>query len=149
MPPPRTRSLPRTESWASRSSGRERTESSAVSPRSAITTVFFIDGALFASWASRIPALSERVGANAGTLGLALLAPAVGALIAMPLVGRLLPGRSSRTFCRVAIAGLMVAVLLPGLARSVPVLALTLLAVGLGNSSLDLAMNAQGVSVER
>jgi hypothetical protein len=120
-----------------------------VSPRSAITAVFLVDGALFASWASRIPALSGRVGADAGALGLALLAPAVGALIAMPVVGRLLPGRSSRTFCRLAIAALMVAVLLPGLARSVPVLALTLLMVGLANSSLDLAMNAQGVSVER
>lgn len=120
-----------------------------MSPRSAITTVFFVDGALFASWASRIPALSGRVGADAGALGLALLAPAVGALIALPIVGRLLPGRSSRTFCRLAIAALMVAVLLPGLARSVPVLALTLLVVGLANSSLDLAMNAQGVSVER
>jgi MFS family permease len=120
-----------------------------VSPRSGITAVFFVDGALFASWASRIPALSGRVGADAGALGLALLAPAVGALIAMPIVGRLLPGRSSRTFCRLAIAALMVAVLLPGLARSVPVLALTLLIVGLANSSLDLAMNAQGVSVER
>jgi hypothetical protein len=120
-----------------------------VSSRSAITAVFFVDGALFASWASRIPALSGRVGADAGALGLALLAPAAGALIAMPIVGGLLPGRSSRTFCRVAIAVLMVAVLFPGLARSVPVLALTLLMVGLANSSLDLAMNAQGVSVER
>lgn len=120
-----------------------------MSPRSAITAVFFVDGALFASWASRIPALSGRVGAEAGALGLALVAPAVGALIAMPIVGRLLPGRSSRTFCRLAIAALMVALLLPGLARSVPVLALTLLMIGLANSSLDLAMNAQGVSVER
>jgi hypothetical protein len=114
-----------------------------------VTAVFFVDGALFASWASRIPALSGRVGADAGALGIALLAPAVGALIAMPIVGRLLPGRSSRTFCRLAIAALMAAVVLPGLARSVPVLALTLLLVGLANSSLDLAMNAQGVCVER
>ncbi len=82
--------------------------------------VSFVDGALFASWASRIPALSARVGADAGALGLTLLAPAVGALIAMPIVGRPLPGRSSRTFCRLAIATLLAAVLLPGLARSVP-----------------------------
>jgi hypothetical protein len=82
-------------------------------------------------------------------LGLALLAPAVGAVIAMPLVGRLLPGRSSRTFCRAAVAGLMVAILLPALARSVPALAGALFIVGAANSTLDLVMNAQGVSVER
>jgi MFS family permease len=111
--------------------------------------VFFVDGALFASWVSRIPALSDRVGANPGVLGLALLAPAVGAVIAMPLVGRLLPGRSSRAFCRASIGGLMVAILLPGLARSVPALTAALFVVGVANSTLDLAMNAQGVSIER
>ena len=118
-------------------------------PRAAITAVFFVDGALFATWASRIPALSDRAGASTATLGLCLLAPAAAAVFAMPLVGRFLPGRSSRAFCRAAVAGLMLAVLLPALARSVPALALTLLLVGVSNSSLDLVMNAQGVSIER
>jgi MFS family permease len=117
--------------------------------RAGITVVFFVDGALFASWASRIPALADHAGANTGTLGLALLAPAVGAVVAMPLVGRLLPGRSSRTFCRVGVALLMAALALPSLAPSVPSLAAALLVVGIANSSLDLVMNAQGVSIER
>ena len=120
-----------------------------MTPRRAIAVVFFVDGALFASWASRIPALAAQAGADSATLGLALLAPAVGALVAMPAVGRWLPGRSSRTFCRVATVGLGAAVALPGLAGSVPVLGLTLLAVGLANSTLDVSMNAHGVTVER
>jgi MFS family permease len=111
--------------------------------------VFFVNGALFASWASRIPALSDRVGATTGALGLALLAPAVGAVVTMPLVGRLLPGRSSRTFCRLAVAALMVAILLPAVARSVLALAGALFVVGVANSTLDLVMNAQGMSIER
>lgn len=117
--------------------------------RAGITAVFFVNGAMFATWASRIPALSNRVGATTGVLGLALLAPAVGAVIAMPIVGRFLPGRSSRVFTRFALAGLMVAILLPALARSVPALAGALFVVGVTNSSMDLSMNAQGVSVER
>jgi hypothetical protein len=117
--------------------------------RAGVTAVFFVDGALFATWASRIPALSSRVGATTGVLGLALLAPAVGAVIAMPLVGRLLPGRSSRMFCRFAVGGLMAAIVLPALARSVPALVGALFVVGVTNSTLDLVMNAQGVSVER
>ena len=120
-----------------------------MTPRAGVTAVFFVNGALFATWASRIPALSGRVGATPGVLGLALLAPAVGAVLAMPLVGRALPGNSSRTFCRFALVGLMGAVLLPALARSVPALAGALLLVGITNSALDLSMNAQGVSVER
>ncbi|MGH2868714.1 MAG: MFS transporter [Solirubrobacteraceae bacterium] len=111
--------------------------------------MFFVNGALFASWASRIPALSDRVGATTGLLGVALLAPALGAVVAMPLVGRLLPRRSSRSFCRLAVAGLMAAILLPALAGSVPALACALLVVGMTNSTLDLAMNTQGVSIER
>jgi hypothetical protein len=67
----------------------------------------------------------------------------------MPLVGRLMPGRSTRTFCRVGVAGLMAALLLPGAARSVPALAGALFVVGVANSTLDLVMNAQGVSIER
>lgn len=120
-----------------------------ISPLTAIRIVFFVNGALFASWASRIPALSDRVGASPGSLGLALLAPAVGAIVAMPAAGRLLPGRSSRRFCRWSTVALCAAILLPGLARSVPILAACLLLVGVGNSTLDLAMNAQGVTVER
>jgi hypothetical protein len=80
---------------------------------------------------------------------LCLLAPATAAVVSMPQVGRLLPGRSSTLFCRAAVAGLMAAVMLPALARSVPVLGASLLVVGIANSSLDLAMNAQGVSIER
>lgn len=120
-----------------------------VNARAGVTTVFFVNGALFATWASRIPALSQRAGASTGVLGLALLAPAVAAIVTMPIVGRLLPGRATRTFCRFGVAGLMVAILLPGLAHSVPALAGALLVVGLTNSALDLSMNAQGMSVER
>jgi MFS family permease len=120
-----------------------------MSHRSAITAVFFVDGALFATWASRIPALSDHVHADPGVLGLCLLAPAAAAVVSMPQVGRLLPGRSSSLFCRVAMVGLMVAVMLPALAQTVPELAGALLVVGLTNSTLDLVMNAQGVSIER
>jgi predicted MFS family arabinose efflux permease len=120
-----------------------------VSGRSAITAVFFVDGALFATWASRIPALSDQVHAGPGVLGLCLLAPAVAAVVAMPLVGRMLPGRSSSRFCLAAVVGLVAAIMLPTLARTVPELAAALLVVGATNSTLDLAMNAQGVSIER
>jgi predicted MFS family arabinose efflux permease len=43
----------------------------------------------------------------------------------------------------------MAAILLPATARSVPALATALLVVGVANSSLDLVMNAQGLSIER
>jgi hypothetical protein len=120
-----------------------------MTPRRAVTVIFFVNGALFASWASRIPALSDRTDASTGALGLALLAPAVGAVIVMPTIGRLLQGRSSRRFCRLSTLALMGAVLLPGIARSVPALTAALLVVGMSSATMDVSMNAQGVTVER
>lgn len=117
--------------------------------RLAITVVFFVNGALFASWASRIPAIADHVGVTTGQLGLALLCPAVGAVITMPLVGHLLPQRSSRTFIAFAVVGLSIAVILPAIATSLPTLAASLALVGVTNSALDIAMNAQGVTIER
>jgi Major Facilitator Superfamily len=117
--------------------------------RPAIAAVFFVDGALFATWVSRIPALANATHAGNGALGLALLAPAVGALVVMPQVGRHLAGRSSRLFCRISTAGLALGVALPALATSVPVLGAALLIVGVANSTLDVSMNAHGVTAER
>jgi MFS family permease len=117
--------------------------------RLAITVVFFVNGALFASWASRIPAIADHVGVTTGQLGLALLCPAVGAVATMPLVGYLLPQRSSRTFTAFGVVGLAIAVILPAIAPSLPALAGALLLVGVTNSALDIAMNAQGVTIER
>jgi hypothetical protein len=44
---------------------------------------------------------------------------------------------------------MVLALPLPGLAHSLPVLAAALLLVGIANAALDLSMNAQGVAVER
>jgi hypothetical protein len=120
-----------------------------VNPRAAITVVFFADGALFASWISRIPALSDRVGASPGLLGLILLAPAVAGALAMPLTGRVLARGSSRALTRFALLGLMIAVPLPGLAHASWSLAGVLLLLGMTAATLDVSMNAQGVTVER
>jgi MFS family permease len=120
-----------------------------VSARRAITVLFFVDGALFASWVSRIPALAANTHADNGALGLALLAPAVGALVAMPVIGRQLAGRRSRSFCRTSAAALGLGLALPALAGSVPALAGALLIVGIANATLDVSMNAHGVTVER
>jgi hypothetical protein len=122
---------------------------SAANARWAIAAVFFIDGAMFASWVSRIPAIASSAHAHNGTLGLALLAPAIGALITMPTVGRSLAHRSSRSFCVASTAVLAGALVLPALAQSVVVLGGALLLVGSANATLDVSMNAHGVSVER
>lgn len=54
--------------------------------RRAVTSLFFANGAIFATWVSRIPAIEELRGLEHATFGLALLIVAVGAVIAMPVM---------------------------------------------------------------
>jgi hypothetical protein len=117
--------------------------------RLAITAIFFANGALVATWASRIPAIADRIDITTGQLGLALLFPAIGAVATMPLVGRALTHGSSRTYTAIGVTGLTGAVVLPAIAPSLVTLALALLLVGVSNGTLDIAMNAQGVAIER
>jgi MFS family permease len=55
--------------------------------RLAVALCFFLNGALFASWVSRIPAVQTARGLSHATLGLALFGVALGALVAMPVAG--------------------------------------------------------------
>ncbi|MGY1847727.1 MFS transporter [Blastococcus sp. SYSU DS1021] len=117
--------------------------------RLAVTVVFAANGALFGNWAVRIPAVKTALGLSDAALGGALLVPAVGALIAMPLVGALSARLGSRTTTvATALAFFAVPVLL-GLAPSLPWLVPALLVFGLAFGGLDVAMNAQAVTVER
>jgi hypothetical protein len=117
--------------------------------RRAVTLVFALNGALIGSWAVRIPAIKSNLGLSDGTLGLALASIAVGSLLAMPLAGWLSARLGSRITTRVTLVWFCVAIMLPGLASSLPLLALATFNLGASTGSLDVAMNAHGVAVER
>lgn len=116
--------------------------------RSAVTIVFFAHGALFGSWAARIPAVQDELGLSNAELGAALAAATAGGLVAMPLAGWIVSRRGSRaTVAR----GLPVfCLLLPALALApdLAFLALALFAFGAAASAVDVAMNAHGLAVE-
>jgi MFS family permease len=117
-------------------------------PRASVTGVFFLNGALFSGWYARIPAIQERLDLSPGELGIALLGAPVGLLVAQPVVGAVAARRGSRPL--VAAAPLYIAaIVLPALAVDAPTLLLAVLVVGAANGSLDIAMNSQGVAVER
>lgn len=99
------------------------------------------------AWAACLPAVQESTGASEATLGIALLAVALGALPAMVAAGRLADALGQRIVpLTLVVFGL--AAMLPGLARSVPVLFLFLLAVGVTTGMLDVAINADASRVE-
>ncbi|GAA1400792.1 MFS transporter [Kitasatospora putterlickiae] len=117
--------------------------------RVAVSLVFAVHGAIAGTFVSRIPWVKDHLGLSAGQLGLALVMPAIGSSLAMPLAGRLV----HRFGGRAAVAGLLslccVAFSLPALAPSLPVLCLFLLCFGATAGMSDVAMNAQGVEIEQ
>jgi MFS family permease len=114
-----------------------------------VAAVFFVNGALFANWVARVPAVKDAIGADTGSLGLALLGLAVGSLLTMPFAGRLCERLGSRR--TVVLSGLAtsVAVVAPALAPSALVLGLVLVVYGGVFGVLDVAMNVQAVAAVR
>src|SRR5215203_2485090 len=92
--------------------------------RLAVLAVFFVNGLVIGTWVVRIPAIKEKLDLGEGSLGVALLGAAVGALVAMPVVGALVSRFGSRRIVGVSALALSVVLLTPGLAPSLPLLML-------------------------
>ncbi len=110
---------------------------------------FLFTGVTSASWASRVPAIKDGLDLSDGQYAIALLGLEAGAVIGLQLGGLVVPCTGSR---KALIASLLVfsgALLGPALAPSLPVLAASLFLFAALNSVVDVAMNAQGVAVQR
>jgi MFS family permease len=118
-------------------------------PAIAVYAVFFANGVGWASWASRLPAITDKLGIGEGALGLALLGATAGLFVASAFTTVLVLRFGSRWVT--LLAGVAMCVVLPviGLAPGYAVFAAALVAYGLSNGAFDLASNAQGVIVER
>ena len=115
----------------------------------ALTLVFVANGVAFGTFAARVPAIKDRLDLSDGELGLALLFIAAGALVAFPVVGRLIASTGSRPVTRAGLVLMPAALALVALAPSLPALMGAALVFGAANATLDVAMNAHGVAVER
>lgn len=116
--------------------------------RVADTLVFGLHAALFASWLPHIPSIKDKIGLNEGTLGITLLGAPVGALVAVVVIGPALARWGSRRCMQVTMVGYAVVSPALGLADSMPALFLTLTVWGMFLGALDVAMNAQAVTIE-
>ena len=117
--------------------------------RWAVSAVFFLTGAGTANWAVRIPAVQSRLGLSNGRLGIALLGVSAGAIVAMPVAGHLVARHGSRPVTWAAAIAFALSLVLPAQAPSFGLLVAALVAVGLANGVLDVAMNAQAAAVQQ
>jgi MFS family permease len=119
------------------------------SARVATTLIFFMTGFVYAAWATRIPAIKANLDLSAGALGLAILGLEAGALAGLPAGGALAARAGSRKALRIGFAGYPAALLGVALAPGLPGLTVALAAMAAASSIVDVAMNAQGIELER
>jgi MFS family permease len=117
--------------------------------RAAATLVFLLTGTSTATWAARVPAIQHDLELSAGALALAVLGLEGGAILGLPAGGALATRLGSRAALRIGFALYPVALLAVGLAGSLAGLAAALAGMAFATSINDVAMNAQGVELER
>jgi acylphosphatase/predicted MFS family arabinose efflux permease len=117
--------------------------------RAGTWTAFGVTGIVTATYASRIPAVQDRLGLTPAGLAVAVLAIEGGAVLGLPLGGAVVTRHGSRRSLRLAFAVYVPGVLAAALAPTLALLALALLVWAAANSVADVALNAQGVELER
>lgn len=108
-----------------------------------------MNGAMVANYTARLPQIQSAYHMGDGQLGITLLMMALGALLAMPFTGWLIIKRSSRQIA--GLSALLFCGLIPliGLLHNVWLLNALFFVSGLALGTLDVAMNAQAISVEK
>jgi MFS family permease len=119
------------------------------SPRLAVSAAFLIHSTVSGTWAPRLPAIKESLDLSDGELGTALVGLAIGLLAGTRLAGAPVDRFGSRPVMRAGFPLLAATLVLPGLAESGLALFAALLVLGVASGALDVAMNAQGIEVER
>ena len=117
--------------------------------RIAVTALFAVSGTVFGTWAARIPDVSERVGADHATLGVALLCISLGSLVGMKAAGALCNRFGAGRVA--AIGGVVISALLvlPGLAGDLVQLCGALGIFGIATGGVNVAANSLGVDLGR
>ncbi|MGY1732119.1 MFS transporter [Geodermatophilus sp. SYSU D01045] len=115
----------------------------------AARVLFLLTGLLAASWAGRVPAVQERLDLSPGGLAVAVLGIEGGALLGLPLGGALVTRLGSRAGAALGLAGYAPLLPVAAAAPSLPWLAAALAGWAAANSVVDVALNAQGVELER
>lgn len=117
--------------------------------RIAVSLFYFCQGLAFASWASRIPIIKERLHLTEGQLGTILLMLPVGQLVTMALSGKLVTTYGSARVLRIVAIIYALILCLIGFARNAWELGAILFFFGVIGNMCNIAVNTQGVAAEK
>ncbi|MBY8886605.1 MFS transporter [Streptomyces sp. PTM05] len=121
----------------------------AVAARRSVFVVFLCFGAVYANWVPRVPQIKHALGLSDSGLGVALLGAPVGTVCAVRLASWAVGRWGSRRVTRCGAVVLSAVLPLVAVAWNAVTLTTALLLLGAALGLTDVAMNAQGVAVER
>lgn len=113
-----------------------------------IALVFFVNGAAFASWVSRIPALRAGLGLNDGALGSVLFAMSCGVLASFPLAAKGVQLLGARQLALLTGAVMLLMLPVPFMIGIVPSLVLVMLELGAALGTMQVSMNVLSVDLQ-
>ena len=116
--------------------------------RIAASCFFFVCGFVFATWASRIPAIKDQFGLNEAELGAVLFMLPLGALVALPFAGWAVSVLGSRIMNFAAAIAYALVLLFIGYSDTVFLLSAALFLFGFCGNVLNIAMNTQALLVQ-
>jgi MFS family permease len=116
--------------------------------RLALSSLFFLSGLCFSSWASRIPEVQLKFSLSEGQLGTLLLGMPLGSLIALPLAGWSVHRFGSRLVLLSSAFSYGVFLFLIGLAPSLLVLAGIVVVFGMIGNIMNIALNTHAIGIE-
>lgn len=110
--------------------------------------MFAVCGAGFATWAARVPAAQQQLGLTPGQLAVGLFGLAAGSVAALLVAGPLVTTIGSRRGALVGALTLCAGLPAVAFAPNLPAFVAALAVLGVGNSLLDVSMNAHAARVE-
>lgn len=116
--------------------------------RIAAAAFFFILGFCFASWASRIPVIQQKLGLTETQLGMVLFALPVGLFISLPVSGWLVSTKGSKKVACIAAVSYACVLVSLGFAEKTFQLVIALCAFGFAGNMGNISVNTQAVGVE-
>lgn len=117
--------------------------------RICVGAIFFMHGLCFASWASRIPSIQEKLSLTAATLGTVLFALPVGFFISLPFAGWFVGKVGSKKVVVLSAVLYALSLVSIGTASHALELFFCLFSFGFFANLLNISINTQAIAVER
>ncbi|TCN31833.1 MFS transporter [Sinorhizobium americanum] len=117
--------------------------------RLAVSLLFLMNGFVTGSWAPKIPEFKDRLGIGESVLGLLILVFGIGSLVLMPIAGGYIARIGSQKVAKVTAIILSPLLLVLTLVPNVWTAAIGMFLLGGFVGTMDVAMNANAVEVEK